>query len=104
MISFEGIDGSLLIIKIVVSMYTLIYSYDVLFLHRRFKALGQIMTKYIGMLNMGIFLTVGAFALGSFDKFPQIADIVQILGIFILGTYFRKCLHEFFTKPIHVQK
>ena len=32
--AFEGLEGTLLIIQIVVSLYTLIYSYDVLFLHR----------------------------------------------------------------------
>ncbi|MBT3941059.1 hypothetical protein HOD83_01400 [Candidatus Woesearchaeota archaeon] len=103
-VAFEGLEGTLLIIKIVVSLFTMIYSYDVLFLHRRFKALGQVMTKYAGTLTMGIFITVGAFAVSSFGRLWPYSDIAQIIGIFVLGTYFRKCLHEFFTKPMHVQK
>ena len=102
--AFEGLEGTLLIIKICVALYTLIYSYDVLFLHRRFKALGQVMTKYIGTLTLAIFLTVSSFALNSFGKFYPYADILQIMGIFILGTYFRRCVHEFFTKPGHIQR
>ncbi|MBT3583093.1 hypothetical protein HN924_00075 [Candidatus Woesearchaeota archaeon] len=104
MVAFEGLEGTLLIIKICVSLYTLIYSYDVLFLHRRYKALGQVMTKYVGTLTMGIFLTVFAFAMSSFGKLYPFSDIIQIIGIFMLGTYFRKCLHEFFTKPTHIQR
>ncbi len=104
MVEFEGLIGTILIIKIIVSLYTMIYSYDVLFLHRRYKALGQVMTKYISTLTMGIFITVGAFALSSFGKLYPYADIIQSLGIFVIGTYFRKCLHEFFTKPIHMHK
>jgi hypothetical protein len=103
-VAFEGVEGTLLIIKIVVSLFTLIYSYDVLFLHRRFKALGQVMTKYAGTLTMGIFITVGSFAMSSFGKLYPWSDIVQSIGILTLGIYFRRCLHEFFTKPMHVQK
>jgi hypothetical protein len=103
-IEFEGLEGTLLIIKIVVSLFTLIYSYDVLFLHRRFKALGQVMTKYAGTLTLGIFITVGSFAMSSFGKLWPWSDIIQSIGILILGIYFRRCLHEFFTKPMHIQK
>jgi hypothetical protein len=103
-IAFEGLEGTLLIIKIIVSLFTLIYSYDVLFLHRRFKALGQVMTKYVGTLTLGIFITVGSFSMGSFGKMYPYSDIFQSIGILTLGLYFRRCLHEFFTKPMHVQK
>jgi hypothetical protein len=100
----EGMENTLAILKICVSLFTLIYSYDVLFLHRRFKALGQVMTKYAGTLTLGIFLTVGAFAMSSFGGMYPVADITQIIGIFLLGIYFRKCMHEFFTKPMHMAK
>jgi len=102
--SFEGFEGTLLIIKICVALYTIIYSYDVLFLHRRYKALGQVMTKYAGTLTLAIFLTVTAFAFSSFGRLYPWSDFMQIAGIFILGTYFRKCVHEFFTKPGHIQR
>jgi hypothetical protein len=104
MIEFEGLEGTLLIIKICVALFTLLYSYDVLFLHRRYKALGTVMTKYIGTLTLGIFLTIMGFAINSFGKLYPYSDIIQIFGIFILGGYFRKCMHEFFTKPGHMQK
>jgi hypothetical protein len=104
MIDFEGIEGTLLIIKICVSLFTLLYSYDVLFLHRRFKALGQVMMKYAGTLTAGIFLTIMGFAMNSFGRLYPYSDIIQIIGIFVLGAYFRKCMHEFFTKPGHMQK
>jgi len=100
----EDLEGTLLILKIVVSLFTLIYSYDVLFLHRRYKALGEVMTKYAGTLTLGIFLTVGAFAMSSFGRMYPLSDIIQIFGIFLLGAYFRKCMHEFFTKPMHMAK
>jgi hypothetical protein len=103
-IAFEGFEGTLLIVKIVVSLFTMIYSYDVLFLHRRFKALGQVMTKYAGILTTGIFITVGSFAISSFGRAWPWSDIMQSIGILVLGIYFRRCLHEFFTKPMHMQK
>ncbi len=101
---FEGLEGTLLIVKIVVSLFTMIYSYDVLFLHRRYKALGQVMTKYAGTLTLGIFITVGSFAVSSFGRLFPYSDIAQSLGILILGLYFRRVLHEFFTKPGHIQR
>lgn len=104
MVAFEGLEGTLLIIKIVVSLFTLTYSYDVLFMHRRFKALGQVMTKYAGTLTLGIFFTVGSFAVSSFGKLYPYSDITQSTGILIIGLYFRRCLHEFFTKPAHIQR
>lgn len=100
----EDLEGTLLILKICVSLFTLIYSYDVLFLHRRYKALGQVMTKYAGTLTLAIFMTVGAFAMSSFGRMYPLADVMQIIGIFLLGVYFRRCMHEFFTKPMHMAK
>ncbi len=99
-----NIESFIAIIQVIVAIFCMTYAYDVLILHRRFKALGHVLVKYIIWFIVGIFITIGAFAVGGFGKGLLYVNIAEIVGIFMLGIYFRKCMHEFFTQPMHIHK
>jgi len=103
-LQLTSIENWVAIAQVIVAIFTMIYAYDVLVLHRRFRALGQVLVKYIIWFIFGIFITVGAFAIEGFGKAVLYVNIVETIGIFLIGIYFRKCMHEFFTKPMHVHK
>jgi uncharacterized protein YhhL (DUF1145 family) len=92
------LNGWLSIIKIVVSIITLIYAFDILVLHRKFSDLGKAMASGVTILTFGIFILVLSFVFDSFNILKMVATIGQIIGIAILGIYFRSCVHSYITK------
>ncbi len=103
-LEISTLESAVAILQILASVFTLTYTYDVLVLHRRFKQLGEVMTRYSPYLTAGIFITVLSFAIGGFDALHPWVDIGQLIGILIIGIYFRKCMHKFFTQPMHVHR
>jgi len=91
-------DNVIPIIKIVVSIFTLVYAFDVLVLHRRFSDLGKALTSNVLLFTVSIFILVLSFAIDSFDKANLYATIGEIVGIGLLGLYFRSCMHSFIRK------
>ncbi|MFH0868772.1 MAG: hypothetical protein V1839_00945 [archaeon] len=86
------------IIKIVVTIFTLVYAFDVLVLHRKFSDLGKAMASNVTVLTFGIFITVLSVAVASFGLFENFVIICQIIGVGILGVYFRSCVHSYIKK------
>ncbi len=93
-----NISGWLSIIKIVVSIVTLIYAFDILILHRKFSDLGKAMASNVTVLTLGIFILILSFAVDSFNILKLPATIGEIIGIVILGVYFRGCVHSYIKK------
>jgi len=93
-----GLNGWLEIIKIVITIFTLVYAFDVLVLHRKFSDLGKAMASNVTVLTFGIFITVLSIAVSSFGKFENFVTIGEIIGIGILGLYFRSCVHSYIKK------
>ena len=85
----------LAVIQVIVAIITLVYAFDVLILHRRYSQLGQALSNNIGAFTIGIFVTVLSFTIDSFDKADFIATIGEIVGILLIGIYFRNCVHNF---------
>jgi len=81
--------------QIIVAIVTLVYAFDVLVLHRQYNHLGNILTQNVGAFTAGIFVTVLSFVIDSFDQADLIATIGEIIGIFLIGIYFRSCVHNF---------
>ena len=92
------LNGWLSIIKIIISIITLIYAFDILVLHRKFSDLGQAMAKGVTILTFGIFVLILSFAIGSFEILKIPTTIGEIIGIGILGVYFRSCVHSYIKK------
>ena len=92
------LESWLSIIKIVVSIVTLIYAFDILILHRKFSDLGKAMASNVTVLTIAIFVLILSFVLDSFNILKLAAEIGQILGIAILGIYFRSCVHGYIKK------
>ena len=88
----------LAIIQIIVALFTLVYAFDVLVLHRRFSELGQALTANVTLFTVGIFILVLSFVVDSFGKLSTYATIGEIVGIGMLGIYFRSCMHRFIRK------
>lgn len=103
-VEITTVESAIGIFQILAAVFTLTYTYDVLVLHRRFKQLGEVLTRYSPYLVVGIFITVLSFVIGGFGKFRPYVDIGQLVGILIIGVYFRKCMHKFFTQPMHVHR
>jgi len=93
-----NISGWLSIIKIVVSIITLIYAFDILILHRKFSDLGKAMASNVTVLTLGIFILILSFVIDTFEILNIAATIGEILGIAILGFYFRGCVHSYIKK------
>lgn len=92
------LESWLSIIKIVISIITLIYAFDILILHRKFSDLGKAMASNVTVLTIGIFILIFSFVLDNFNLFEMISTILQITGIAILGIYFRSCVHSYIKK------
>ena len=92
------IMGWLSIIKITVSIITLIYAFDILILHRKFSDLGKAMAANVTVLTLAIFIMILSFAVDSFNILKLYATIGEITGIAILGVYFRSCVHSYIKK------
>jgi len=92
------LDSWLSIIKVVISIITLIYAFDILILHRKFSDLGKAMASNVTVLTISIFILVLSFVLESFNLAKMISTILQIAGIAILGIYFRSCVHSYIKK------
>ena len=98
-------ENTLAIAQVIVAIFTMIYSYDVLIMHKRYKSFGEAISKRSSILTLGIFITVTAFAIEAFGKWTFQMDILKIIGIFIIGFFFRKIMHDFFTKKaVHVHR
>jgi len=93
-----NISGWLSIIKIVVSIVTLIYAFDILILHRKFSDLGKAMASNVTVLTLGIFILILSFAIDAFNILKLPATVGEIIGIVILGIYFRSCVHSYIKK------
>jgi len=92
------LESWLSIIKIVVSIVTLIYAFDILILHRKFSDLGKAMASNVTVLTLAIFILILSFVIDSFGILKLVAEIGQITGIAILGIYFRNCVHSYIRK------
>lgn len=92
------IRGWLSIIQIVVAIFTLVYAFDVLILHRKFRDLGKAMASNVSAFTIGIFILVLSLVIDSFDKAEMIATIGKIIGIAIIGIFFRRCVHSYIKK------
>ncbi len=92
------LNSWLSIIKIVVSIITLIYAFDILVLHRKFSDLGKAMASNVTVLTLGIFILILSLVFDSFNIMQTIATIGQIIGVAILGIYFRGCVHSYIKK------
>ena len=92
------LEGWLSIIKVVISIITLIYAFDILILHRKFSDLGKAMASNVTVLTIGIFILIFSFVLDSFNLVKLVSTIFQIIGIAILGIYFRSCVHSYIKK------
>lgn len=103
-VELTNIDSVVAIVQIVIAIFCLTYAYDILILHRRFKALGEELVKHIHWFIAGIFITIGSFALAGFGKALLYLNIAEAFGILLIGIYFRKCMHKFFTHPMHIHK
>jgi hypothetical protein len=92
------LNSWLSIIKIVVSIVTMIYAFDILVLHRKFSDLGKAMASNVTVLTLGIFILILSLVIDSFNVLKLVAVIGQIIGIIILGIYFRGCVHSYISK------
>lgn len=92
------LEGWLAIVKVVISIITLIYAFDILILHRKFSDLGKAMASNVTVLTISIFILILSFVLDSFNLVTLISTVLQIAGIAILGIYFRGCVHSYIKK------